>query len=463
MKLSILTTLCAASLLLLSGCVSSVPKPAEKPVIDSTLPVVSLTKNGIIRDMKTIAFEWKSIQDPRVNAIYIYKQDLSNKESKKLTYFKTINNRFQTHFVDNTNQTGTRYKYAFKVASKNAEGQLSQIYKVSTLPVLQSVTWIHSIAGMPRMAKIIWRPDSSERVNRYIIERKTFEDKKWQEIDRLEGRLNAEYIDQNLEDSHIYLYRIRVETFDGIVSTPSEIVQAVTKALPRSITQIHTTRNLPKKILITWKKSELKDFKRYYLYRAESNDGRYELIAKLYNNTFTDKIDKDGKAYFYRVSVVDKDNLESEHAKNSVMGMTLVKPLAPNVVEAKLLNGSVKLTWNKNDARIKYYMIIRKHREGWFKEDVKKINHIQTNSFIDKDIKPGSTYNYVIYGVDKNSIVSQPSVDVNIVTAESNKIIDAPADKEIEKSVKMQVEKEKMPTQTQDVIMPSQDLDLNEL
>jgi len=463
MKLSILTTLCTASLLILSGCVSSTPKPAEKPVIDSTLPVISLTKNGIIRDMRTVAFEWKSIQDPRVNSIYIYKQDLSNKESKKLTFLKSINNRFQTHFVDNSNHTDTRYAYAFKVASKTAEGKLSQIYKVNTLPVLGSVTWIHSIAGMPRMAKIIWRPHVSERVKTYIIERKTFEDKKWQEIDRLDGRLNAEYIDEDLEDSHVYLYRLRVETFDGIISTPSEIVKAVTKALPQSITQIQTTRTLPKKIMITWEKSGIKDFKRYYVYRAESSDGRYELIAKLYNNTFTDTIDEDGKAYFYRVSVVDKDNLESEHEKNSVMGKTLTKPLAPTVVEAKLSHGIVKLMWNKNDARVKYYMVVRKHKEGWFKEDVKKINHIQNNSFIDKDIKPDSTYNYIVYGVDKNSLVSKPSVAVNIVTAESNKIIDAPQDKQLEKSVKTEENLEKKSTQTQDVIVPAQDIDLNEI
>ena len=463
MKLSTLSILCTASLLLLSGCVSPAPSPKQQSVTDSSLPVITLTKNGIIRDMKTVAFEWKSIQDPRVNAVYVYKRDFANKDSKKLDYLTTIDNRFQTHFVDSDNHPDGKYSYAFRVISKDAKGELSQVYTVHTLPVLQSVAWIHSIAGLPRMAKIIWRPHSSERVNRYIIERKTYDDDKWEEIETLNGRLNAEYIDSDLKDDHVYLYRVRVETFDDIISTPSEIVKVVTKALPQSITQIHVTKNLPKKILITWNKSDVKDFARYYLYRSDTKDGNYELIAKLYNNRFEDDINEDGKAYFYRVSVVDKDGLESQNDKHTVMGMTLPKPQAPSVVEAMQTNNEVKLTWNKNDARVEYYRVIRKHRDGWFNEASKKYDHITGTVFVDTNVKPDTTYTYTIYGVDANGIVSEPSTEVKVVTKESNTIIDAPKEKTVEKEVKPEPVVEKKSSQTQEVISPVQDLDLNEI
>ena len=463
MKLSTLSILCTASLLLLSGCVSPEPEQQDKAVIDSTLPLITLTKNGIIRDMKTIAFEWKSIQDPRVNAVYVYKRDFSNKDSKKLDYLTTIDNRFQTHFVDSTNHPDGKYSYAFRVISKDAKGELSRVYTVNTLPVLQSVAWIHSIAGLPRMAKIIWRPHSSERVNRYIIERKTYDDEKWQEIETLEGRLNAEYIDADLKDNHVYLYRVRVETFDDIVSTPSEIVKAVTKALPTSVREISVTKNLPKKILIRWNKSDAKDFARYYLYRSETKDGSYELIAKLYNNRFEDDIEEDGKAYFYRVSVVDKDGLESENDKHTVMGMTLPKPKAPTVVEAIEQNNQIKITWNKNDARVKYYRVVRTQKDGWFKEDVKKYDHITGTVFVDENVKPDTAYTYTLYGVDANGIVSEPSTEVKVLTKESNTIIDAPKEKTVEKEVKPEPVEVQKSSQTQEVISPVQDLDLNEI
>jgi fibronectin type 3 domain-containing protein len=411
-------------------------------------------------DMKTIAFEWKSIQDPRVSAIYLYKKD---KKTQGLKFYVSINNRYKTHYVDISNEPDTRYSYAFRTISKNAEGKLSPIYKVNTLPVLQSVAWIHSIAGLPRMAKIIWRPHSSERVESYIIERKTYEDDKWEEIAKLKGRLNAEYIDEGLKDNHVYLYRVRVETFDGIVSTPSEIVKSVTKALPTRVEHINATKDLPKKIKLDWDASSNKDFARYYLYRADDIKGPYTLIAKLYNNTFTDKINKDGKSYFYRVSIVDKDGLESKNAKHTIMGMTLAKPIAPAIVEAKLLNGSVKLTWSKTDPRVEYYNVVRKYKASWFKENKKIFKHILGNVFIDKNVKPDSTYSYVVYGVDKNSISSNASTQVNIVTPESNTIIDAPKDKTVEKVVAKEPKVTQKKEKTQEVIYPANDLDLNEI
>jgi PBP1b-binding outer membrane lipoprotein LpoB len=75
MKSWILSSSLTVSLLILSGCSGS-PTPAKKEdvKIDTTLPRVSLTTHGVISGMKSIAFEWKSIKDPRVKGIYVYKQ-----------------------------------------------------------------------------------------------------------------------------------------------------------------------------------------------------------------------------------------------------------------------------------------------------------------------------------------------------------------------------------------------------
>ena len=459
MKLSILTTLCAASLLLLSGCAEITPTPKEKVVVDSTLPTVSLTKNGIITDMKTVAFEWKSITDPRVEGIYVYKKSPENKDSKELEYYDTIDTRYSTHYVDRVVEPDTKYSYAFRVFAKEAQGVNSKVFVVNTLPVLQSVSWIHSIGGLPRIAKIIWRPHVSERVASYIIERKTFEDKEWHQIDELSGRLNAEYIDTGLADNNVYMYRIRVKTYDGIISTPSQIVKSVTKPLPKSVQKIEATKNLPKEIRIKWAASTQKDFNRYYLYRAEDIDGSYELIAKLYNPKFTDKIEEDGKAYFYRVSVVDKDGLESEHDKNTVMGMTLAKPNAPAVVEAKLNGSKIELKWGQSDPRTKSYIVVKKSKKGWFDEVKKEYKGITKSTFVDSDIKADTLYTYTIYSVDVNGIVSEPSIEVQIKTPESKEIIEAPKAKQSEKPVAAP----QTSSSSETTVAPAADLDLNGL
>jgi len=457
MKLWTLSTLCAASLLILSGCVSS-PKPAEEVKVDNTLPIISLTQNGVIVDMKTIAFEWSSIKDPRVEGIYVYKQVLSNEKDSSLDYYHTIKNRFTTHYLDQNVDPDSKYNYAFKTFSKDSEGLESRLYSVNSLPVLSSVTWIHSITGMPRSSKIIWRPHSNNRVESYIIERKTLEDEKWNELATVKGRLNAEYIDENLNDNYVYMYRIRVLTYDDILSTPSQIVKVVTKPLPKSILNIRTTRNLPKKIKIDWNASTQKDFSLYYLYKSDSIDGSYELIATLHNNTFIDEIDEDGKSYFYRVSVVDKDGLESEHEKLTIQGMSLPKPSAPAMIEAKLVKSSIEIVWSKVDQRTVSYNVVKTQKKGWFDETSEEFKGIKSKQFIDKNIEADSTYSYVVYSVDTNGIKSQPSIKVKVETPESSEIESAPASEE-----KETVNVSPNSDETQEILSPVEDLNLNEI
>jgi fibronectin type 3 domain-containing protein len=460
MKLSIVTTLCAASLLLLSGCAEITPTPNAETKVDKTLPRIALTRNGIITDMKTVAFEWKNITDPRVEGIYVYKESADNKDAKGLQYYATIDTRYSTHYLDRMVDPDKKYSYAFRVFSKDSQGINSKIFVVHTLPVLQSVAWIHAINGLPRAAKIIWRPHMSERVGSYIIERKTFDEDEWHRIDELDGRLNAEYIDTGLDDNQVYMYRIRAKTYDGIISTPSAVVKCITKPLPKSVTHITASRDLPKAIKITWDPSIQKDFKRYYLYRSDAVDGDYELIAKLYNNHFVDKVKGDGQTYFYRVAVVDKDGLESEHDKNSVMGMSLVKPSAPAVVVAKLIGNKVLLRWDNSDPRTVSYKVVKQYKKGWFDEVSKEFSGIKQKSFIDTNIDADTLYKYRVYSIDKNGIVSQPSIEVQIKTPESKELISAPKVQSVEENVAQPVVEKK---KSEPAISPDAELDLNGL
>jgi len=455
MRLLNKTTLLTASLLLISGCASPVPSSHEKKVtIDPTLPVIELTDHGIITDMKTVAFEWKSITDSRVKGIYVYKNEKD--ENISSSDYKVLKSRFRTHYVDRDVEPGHRYFYSFKTFSSDAEGKMGQMYSVETLPVLPSVSWIQSIQNMPRSAKIIWRPHPNGRVESYIVERKTLNEEEWNKLATVEGRLNAEYLDTDLDDDTVYLYRVRVKTYDGIVSAPSEIVKVITQALPKGIEHIKATNDLPKRIEIDWEKSNAKDFYKYFLYRSDDIDGKYEVIAKLYNNHFTDKIENDGEAYLYKVSVVNKDGLESKHDKIIAMGMSLPKPHAPSIVEAKLVGSDIVLKWSVTDKRTTSFNITRKLKKGWFDEVVDEFKNVQGNRFVDKSVKSGSTYKYTIYSLDKNGLISEPSDEAVVVTPESKKIIGAPKQQEVEEvAVPMEEKVEK------DVVLPEQNLDLN--
>jgi uncharacterized protein len=460
MKLWTLATLCTASLLILSGC-SATPKPKDDTVIDKTLPTIKLTKSGVFADANAIAFEWKSIKDPRVNGIYIYKKSPSKDSIEKgYVYYDTINNRFATHYVDTDIQANTQYSYAFKTFSKDAESLLTKAIHVKSLPVLESVSWIYSVNGMPRSAKVIWRPHNSQKVQSYIIERKSSTDKEFKEVSRIKGRLNVEYIDTNLKDNKVYEYRVKVLTFDNLISKPSKTVSVITKALPVAIKNVTATTKLPKKISLKWSKTISEDFTHYHVYRADQRDGNYKLIAKLKNNFFTDKLSEDGKTYYYRVSAVDKDGLESENEETTTMGSSLGKPRAPISIKATLIGNKIEITWSNIDERTKKYIIIKKEKTSWYQEKETQFKTNGAQKYIDLYFRPDTTYVYKVYGVDANSIVSNPSAEVEITTPES-KIFIAP--KAVQKTESIAAPQQENIQVQGETIIPNKDLNLNEL
>lgn len=427
MKLWKLTAFYTVSILIISGCGLGSPSPKEETVIDSTLPVITLSKHGTFVDMKAIGFEWKSIKDPRVQGVYVYKATPDEEKGLgSVEYYKTLEGRFSTHYIDSDVKPNQTYRYSFKTFSKDAESKESKLITIASRKTLGSVSWIHSEMGMPRTAKIIWRPHVNEIVESYIVERNTLEDEEWDELAEVEGRLNAEYIDKDLKDNYVYRYRIRAKTYNDIVSTPSDIVKVITKALPLGVSNIQATNNLPKMIKVTWTPSTAKDFNLYNVYRAEKIDGDYKLVATLHNPVYEDKdIKKDGKSYFYRVSVVDTDGLESEYDSISMQGISLQKLNAPVIFNASLENHKIEIVWGRSDSRTRSYIIRRTQQKGWFEKTVEEYKNLTNKRFIDNRIIDNATYTYVIYAVDENGIVSKPSVEINLTTKESDKIVDA--------------------------------------
>ena len=411
--LSILTV--ASILLNFSGCNGSLPTPGTAETeVSKKLPKIVLTKSGVVVEMNEIAFEWEPVNDPEVEGIKVYKKVGDANITREIA---TIENRYSTHYVDLHVRPDTKYSYFFRTYSGDYVSPKSKTIVVYSKPPLPSVAWIYARNGLPRMAKLLWRPHRNQAVNYYIVERKDILEESWKQIAKVKGRLQAEYIDTDLEDKHIYYYRIRVETFDRIVSTPSEIVKVVTKPLPPIVTGLKASIDLPKRIELNWNKSNYKDFERYYLYRSKRKDGKYELIAKLYNNTFVDEIGEDGAKYFYKVSQKDIDGLESKKDDYIVMGATLPKLLAPKPKEAKFDGRAIHIGWFKVDPRSQSYIVERRAKTGWFDEKLTRFKTSKTE-FVDTAIAPGTTYYYRVVALDRYGIASPPSEELKVEVKE---------------------------------------------
>ena len=412
MHSSIRTTLSIALVLsLFSGCAQQ-PAPQKQVTIDSTLPVPSL--NGYLADITSAAFEWKPIEDARVSGYYVYR-DTPGAEDAKLHRIASVESRYATHFVDNDLQPNTHYQYRFSTyTSSGSESVGSETMLVATQPMIAPVSFFQSVGNMPRSAKLLWRPHPNAKISGYAIERQDVNDQKWSTIATITGRLNAEFIDRDLKDGQVYHYRIRALSFDKLTTEPSETAKVVTKPLPPEIKNITATSNLPRAITLTWEPSPIGDLTHYNIYRSSTPNGLFDYHVKLDKTSFTDMITEDGKFYFYKVTAVDKDGLESPLTPVAVQGSTLSKPQAPIAFDGKIVNGAVELQWKSNDMRTVSFTVVKTTKKSWINKESVDINNITGTTFRDTDIKPGTQYSYEVISVDTNGIRSLPTTAIEL-------------------------------------------------
>jgi fibronectin type 3 domain-containing protein len=396
--------------LLISGCSykNNLVK-TEKPKIDDTLEVVDSSSIRSISDVNAIAFEWRKVDDPRVVGYHFYRANLQ-KDGEKLKLIDTVENRYTTHYVDRNLTPNTRYVYKISSATKGEmESRTTQDYSVTTLPRIEGVSFIQAISNLPRQIKIVWRPHTNERVEYYKIERSSLKTSKWEELDTVEGRLQAEYIDTDLKDNVVYNYRVTAITFDDMETLPSEIVKAQTKPLPEAILTLKASTNLPRKINLNWEPSQTSDVVRYNVYRSSSMDGSFELIKAFTASVleYSDLVNEDGKSYFYKVSSVDKDGLESDLNINPSMGTTLPKLSKPIITLAQIQGEKAILNWQPGDRRAVSYVVHKTIKENFFTTKKIRFEGINALRFEDKDIVRGVSYSYAIQAVDENGILSE--------------------------------------------------------
>lgn len=417
MKKLLKITSLAALILLVSACDQNSLTTPKKPKIDESLEVVDSSSIRTIADINAIGFEWRKVDDPRVIGYHFYRANMQ-KDGTKLKLIDTIDNRYTTHYVDEDLEPNTKYIYKISSATKSdVESRTTDDYVVSTLPTLEGVSFIQAISNLPRQIKIIWRPHSNERVEEYKIERSSPQTSEWEKLATIEGRLQAEYIDLDLDDNVVYNYRVTAQTFDDIDSLPSTIVKAQTKPLPEGILSLEATRTLPRKIALTWKPSQTADVISYNIYKSSSATSSFSKIKTVNAQTlqFEDFINEDGKVYFYKISSIDKDNLESDLNINSIMGSTLGKPNKPIMTLAQIQGEKAILNWQAGDRRTASYNVYKTVKEGFFESKTIKFEGIKALRFEDKDIVRGVEYSYSIQAVDKSGLVSEKTNKTELV------------------------------------------------
>jgi len=387
--------------LFVSGCTND-PQPPKKPVIDQTLPKLAEVK--FLAEVTEVGFEWKPSFDERVSGYYIYRSN-PELQNGKLERIATVEDKYSSHFVDTKLKPATQYHYRFSTYSKNKrESVASDTISVTTAPLIESVSFIKAITGLPHRVKLVWRPHTSQRVESYIIQRNEFTSTSWDQLAEVKGRLNAEYIDSGLKENRVFRYRVKVKTYDGLISKPSKIVEAGTKPLPIEIKNLNATVDVPKKIVLSWDASVEKDFSYYKVYRAINTMLFYSYLAKTEDTKYEDLINTNGKSYYYYVTTVDKDGLESPRQQNAVTGSSLAIPDTVYITSSNHDGRSINITWKSLDKRAVKYNVVKE-----YKGKKKVFTGIQGKSFNDSDVVRGVEYKYNVVAIDKYGLASKES------------------------------------------------------
>lgn len=387
----------------MSGCFS----PSVSTQVSSNLPTVTSLKT--ISGITEIGFEWIPMPESGIDGYYLYRSN-PNENSGKMRVVATIKDRFASHYVDTDLAPETTYSYEMRTYSQNGlVSPAGTVINATTKPLIESVPFAQALTNLPERVKLIWRPHPDETVRSYIIERSDENNGNWSKIAEVKGRLNAEYIDTGVKSGRTYKYRIFVKTATGVISKPSQIFSSTTKQLPNSVVNPQATKNVPKKIIITWDSVSKDDFAYYKVYSTSNKFLPYAYLAKTTQNSYEDLINQNGATRYYKITVVDKDGLESQRQEEPIIGATLSALNSPSISSIVSEGGAVSLSWYLVDGAAKY-TVFRSGGDG-----DKKFANILEGNFIDTSVVSGVKYKYSVVAIDKYGIASDKSDKAEIL------------------------------------------------
>lgn len=404
MKSLILSIFVSFLALLFSAC--GIYKQFQNKNLQTSINLPKIENVKTISEVDSIAFEWGAYFDADISGFLIYRGE---EKDGAMTLIARVNDKFQTHYVDSKLQPDKTYFYRFNTFSDLGYiSPDSEFIEARTSKRLAPLPFVQSVSTLPNKIKLIWRPHPDLRVSSYVIERANANGE-FKEIAEVKNRLSAEYIDDKLKPNQKFTYRVFAKTHDGTLSESSQLIQALSKALPPSVTNLKASSNLASKIQLTWDNTDFEEFSYFKVYASSSILLPYTLLAKVPNNSFEDINLEAGKSKSYKVSLVDKDGLESVLQNKGVEGKTLDLPQAPVITAITIEDDGVQLSWEDSDYRAVEYTL---YRYGGSSNVIFK--ELKGNSFKDSDAIPTQSYSYELVAIDEFGLESKPSNTVKV-------------------------------------------------
>ena len=218
---------------------------------------------------------------------------------------------------------------------------------------------------------------------------------------------NTDLIDTDIVKGTTYYYKVQGYNSVGAAMFLTESTKGYAGAgggfvSPSDIT-IDTGKST-KSLRLDWKRVD--KAVAYEIEKSKDNIN-WNTIDKVVYLHYIDSDVKEDKAYYYRITSLDKDGIPSPNPSKPIQGAVFSANLGLNSL-AGTYSDKIVLTWNKYQYATKY-QIFRSEKLDESGTLIKTIDHTEAMEYIDKDVKAGIIYYYyIIYNND--SAINQSSI-----------------------------------------------------
>ncbi|KPH53891.1 fibronectin type III domain-containing protein [Helicobacter pullorum] len=263
---------------------------------------------------RKIKIIWNPHQDTRVIGYIIEKKDSKGNWDK----LADINNRLLVEYLDTKLEDNATHEYRIFAYNVNKTLSLpSQIVSATTKPKPTPISNFTASNNIPKQITLKWDLHQNPEVTQYNLFRSNFESNFFSKLATIPNNTNT-YQDIIDDNGKQYYYKITATDKDGIESLETGPIIGTTLGLPNTplITYAQIEGN---SAVIRWNPQDNRAVE-YIVYKKDSSFfGETLRYNKVLTPEFIDNEVRAGEKYYYRISAVDENGLESKQTEEIML------------------------------------------------------------------------------------------------------------------------------------------------
>ena len=307
-----------------SGLIS---KPSPVKQINSPLSLELAVQKEFMPRAITLA--WNNVE--HISGYKLYRKQ---QEQSKWQLIKTIKQPKENSYKDfdrKKMREGKQYQYKLTAFDDFLETPSSNIVSGTTKVLPLAPTNFVAQSNQVKMVTLTWDKSNDSDGKGYIIYQKNDKGiyKKIEEISKTD---TTSFKDDgsffsSLKDGTSYSYKIAAYNQFSAIGALSEIIEATTKAIPKTISGLSIEQDVDG-LMFFWQPLENKDISHYQVHRSSNNScSSLRKIATVDSSedVYLDTDVKSGKSYCYQVTGVDNDKLEGKLSQRVNFTMPIIE------------------------------------------------------------------------------------------------------------------------------------------